>query len=354
MYEQLKSILNTTWKVGLGLFGLAAIGIGILLTSIWHENTYGRAYWKDKTLSKDIQVHGFNNNCVRIWDRRTANYISPKLRWVSGTPLRDSITVYCDLDGNRGFLNCNSGKIVIPAEKAAFRHAWQFSEGRAFVVLHDEDDLSVIDYSGKIIARNVAEYDKGYDYVFVDGLCELSKNGKYGLLALDGTWPVEPKYYDIESPNTFGYRLARSEEGYWLFDPEFNLVFPEPCDKMEFAIGRNEGTGTLYRSKNHIKQLVNCDGSVVEPFVIDGTYNLKYMVRYNEDSENEYALDPDLVVYCVDGWKGLMNKHTGRVITPANYTNFEMISKDLIKAELSYNYNDEAVVMDRSGRIVKQ
>ena len=354
MNTTLKRILSATWKVGLGLLGLATTVIGILIAEVWHEEKYGRATWKDKTLSKDIQVHGFNNNCVRIWDRSTASYISHKLRWVSGTPLRDSITVYCDLDGNRGYLNCNTGKIVIPAEKAAFRHAWQFSEGRAFVVLHDEDYLSVIDYSGKIIARNVAEYEKGYDYVFVDGLCELSKDGKEGLLTLDGTWIVEPKYYEIESPNTFGYRLARNEEGYWLFNPQINLVFSKPYDKMEFAIGRNEGTGTLYRSKNHIKQLVNYDESVVEPFVIDGTYSLKYMVRYNEESENEYALDPDLVVYCVDGWEGLMNKHTGRVITPANYTNFEMISKELIKAELSYNYNDEAVVMDRSGRVVKQ
>jgi len=132
------------------------------------------------------------------------------------------------------------------------------------------------------------------------------------------------------------------------------MVFPEPYDKMEYAIGRDDGTGTLYRTKGHVKQLVNYDGSVVEPFVIDGTYNLKYMVRYNEDSEDEYALDLDLVVYRVEGWEGLMNKHTGRVITPAVYTNFQMISKDLIMAELDYSYNDEAVVMDRSGRIVKQ
>lgn len=354
MNIKLKSILNPTRKVGLGLFGLLAIGLAILLASIWYEKPYGRAYRKDKTLSKDIQVHGFNNNCVRIWDRRTTSYISPKLRWVSGTPLRDSITVYSDLDGNRGYLNCNTGKIVIPAQKAAYRHAWQFSDGRAFVVLHDEDDLSVIDYSGKVIARNVAEYEKGYDYVFVDGLCELSKNGKDGLLALDGTWAVEPKYYSIECPSTFGYRLARNEDGYWLFNEQLELVFSEPYDKMEYAIGRDEGTGTLYRSKNHVKQLVNYDGSVVEPFVIDDTYNLKYMVRYNEDSEDEYALDSDLVVYRVDGWEGLMNKHTGRVITPATNTNFEMISKELIKAELGYNYNDEAVVIDRNVRVVKQ
>ena len=67
-----------------------------------------------------------------------------------------------------------------------------------------------------------------------------------------------------------------------------------------------------------------------------------------------YALDPDLVVYRVDGWEGLMNKHTGRIITPAAYTDFTMISKELIKAEQSLNYSNEAIVMDRSGRVVKQ
>lgn len=354
MNAKCKSILNATWKVGLGLFGLFAIGLAILLASVWYEKSYGRAYWKDKTLSKNIEVLGFNNNCVRVRDWQSNKYVTPKLRWVSGTPLRDSITVYCNRDGQRGYINCNTGKIVIPAETVIFHHAWQFSEGRAFVVLADEDSLSVIDYSGKILFRNVAPYIKGYDYVFEDGLCELNIDGKFGFFAKDGTWVVEPKYHYIESPNTFGYRIARNEEGYWLFDPQLNLVFPEPYDKMEYAIGRDDGTGTLYRTKGHVKQLVNYDGSVVEPFVIDGTYNLKYMVRYNEDSEDEYALDPDLVVYSVDGWEGLMNKHTGRVITPAVYTNFQMISKDLIMAELDYSYNDEAVVMDRSGRIVKQ
>ena len=56
MNAKLKSILNATWKVGCGLIGLAAIGIGILLAAVWYENTYGRAYGKDKTLSKDIRL----------------------------------------------------------------------------------------------------------------------------------------------------------------------------------------------------------------------------------------------------------------------------------------------------------
>ena len=354
MKIDLKSILNLTWKVGLGLFGITALLIGILIAVEWYDDTFGRAYWRDEDLSKNVAVHVFNNNRVRVYNKKIGKYVTPKLKWVSGTPKRDSLTVYADKDGNRGYLNCNTGEIVIPAKTAKYRHAWHFSNGRAFVVLPREDSLSVIDAFGRIVARNVAPYQYGYDCVFDwSGLCELEVDDKTGLLGLDGTWAIEPKYYVVEYPNTFGYRLARNEEGYWLYDPDLKLVYSEPYDKLEFAVGHEEGTGTLYRTRNHIKELVNYDGSIVEPFVIDGTYNLRYMVKYNEDSEDEFVLDPDLVVYRIDEWEGLMNKHTGHLITPAIYTDFEMISKELIKAELSFR-DENAVIMDRNGHVVKQ
>lgn len=354
MNATLKSVLNVTWKVGIGLFGIAALIVGILIFDVWYDNSYGRNYSCDKNLSKGIAVHSYNGNRARVWNRRTNSYVTPKLRWVSGTPLRDSLTVYCDVDGNRGYINCNTGAIVIPAEKARYRRAWQFSEGLAFVVLQDEENVSVIDHAGNVIARNVAPYDSWYDYIFVDGVCQVRVDDRVGLLAKDGSWAVEPKYYEIECPNTSGYRIARNEWGYWLYTPDLKLAFPEPYDRLSFASGRDEGTGTLFRTRNHVKQLVHYDGSVVEPFVIDGTYNLKYMTRYNECCEDEYALDPDLVVYQVDGWEGLMNKHTGRIVTPATYTDFKMISKELIKAQLGLGFDDESVVLDRNGRIVKQ
>ena len=344
--------------MGVGLFGIATLAVGILIFIVWKENTYGRNYRYDKNLSKDIAVHSYNGNNgsrARVWNRRTERYVTPKLRWVADTPLRDSITVYSDANGYRGYLNCNNGEIVIPAGEVRYRHAWQFSEGLAFVVLPypEEECLSIIDYAGNIIAKNVASYEEWYDYVFVDGVCKIRVDGKYGLLAKDGRWAIEPKYYDIECPNTFGYRIACNNEGYWLYNPDLKLAFSEPYDKLSYAVGRDEESGTMYRTKNHVKQMVNYDGSIIEPFVIDGTYDLKYVIRYNEDREDDYALDPDLVVYRVDGWEGLLNKHTGRVITPATYTNFEMISKELISAELGLD-DDESVVMDRNGRVVKQ
>lgn len=354
MKLNLKSILNLTWKVGLGLFGLVALVIGALIVREWFDDTYGRDPWSDESLSKNVDVHFYNDYRVRLWDKQAGRYVTPRLLWVSGEPERDSLTVYADMDGNRGYVNCNTGKIVIPAGKARYRHAWHFSEGRAFVVLPGEDSLSVIDYDGKVVARNVAPHFEDNDYVFENGLCELCKDGRYGLLSKDGTWALEPAFFHIDTPNTFGYLRVRDEKGYWLLDKDLKKVFPEPYDHMSYAIGREEGAGTLYLTKNHVKQLVNYDGSIVEPFVIDSTYELKYIIRYNEEEADEYALDPDLVVYRVDDWEGLMNKHTGRPVTPAIYTDFNMISKELIKAELDVNYEGEAVVMDRSGRVVKQ
>lgn len=353
MTQRLKSIIGITWKVGLGLFGIAAVVIGILIAETWYENSYGRAYWKDKTLSPDIVVRSFNNGRVRVWSKKTGRYITPKLMWVSGCPIRDSITVYCDVDGNRGYINCNTGAVVIDSKKVGYRHAWQFSEGRAFVVLPGYDSLSVIDHSGRIIVRNVAPFDKSYDYVYIDGVCKICFDDRCGLLSTDGTWVVRPEFFSIQTPNTFGYRIARNEHGYWLIDKDMKLVFDEPCEGIDYAIGHEEGEGTLYITRNHKKQLINYDGSIVEPFVIDGTYDLSYIIRYNSDDTSDYELVTDIVVYRVNGWEGLMNKQNGKIITPAIYTNFKMISKDLVRAELSMSYGDESVVMDKNGRVIK-
>lgn len=356
MKKKLIILLSLAWKAGLALLGLAALVIGILIVAEWHEDNYGRSRWRDMTLSDGVDVHYFADQRVRVWNNRTGKYVTQKLRWVSCTPERDSLTVYCDKNGNRGYINCNTGEIVIRADRVRLSHAWHFSEGAAFVVLPGEDSLSVMDHGGRVVARNVAPYDDRYDYVFENGLCEMHVGEMTGLLAIDGdgsvSWAIPADYYYIQYPNTFGYRIARNEEGCWLFDADLKLVFPEPYDKLEYAVGRSEGTGTLYRSHNHRKELVEYDGTVVEPFVIDGTYSLRYMVKYNEDDEDEYALDPDLVVYRVDDWEGLMNKHTGRLVTPADFTDFEMVSKDLIKADLSYRACGNAVVMDRNGRVV--
>ena len=96
MCTAIKRLFNLTWKVGLGLISLAALIIGILVVSVWYEERYGRDYWNDTTLSENVKVEAYNDNTVRVWSKKEAWNTTTKLRWVSGTPERDSLTVFCD------------------------------------------------------------------------------------------------------------------------------------------------------------------------------------------------------------------------------------------------------------------
>ena len=309
MDAKLKSIFNVTWKVGVGIFGLVALGIGILVAMSWYEYYYGRLVWKDRTLSKDVVVMAYENNCVRVRNKETGEYMTPKIRWVSGVPERDSLTVFCDKNGKRGFLSIKTGKIVIPA---LYAKAWQFSEGLG-AVLGEDDKIGFVDCNNNHVIDGMIPYVKGFDYVFKDGICvaPLWKNDelRYFVYGKDGRQVLDGSYVRFDEPNPSGYRVVANEDGCWLYDKAFNRVFDEPYDDMNLALA---GEG-VYRTKDHVKQLVDFEGKVLEPFVIDGTYSLKYMVKYHDDEADEYELVPDIVVYRVDGWEGLMNKENSHI-----------------------------------------
>ncbi|MBO4568646.1 MAG: WG repeat-containing protein [Candidatus Methanomethylophilaceae archaeon] len=342
-----KRILSITWKVGLGLAGLAAAVFVFLLICVWYEKSHGRNFSRDLTLSKDIVVRGFNDNTVRVWDKAACKYTTGKLRWVAGPPRRDSLTVFCSKEGRRGFLNVRTGRIVIPAQ---YRKAWQFSEGLGAVVW--DEHVGFIDRKNRPVIEYVIPFEKGFDYIFRDGYCTVKywdvDKYRYAVFRKDGRMVLGWDYRFIDEPDGNGYRVAANDDGYWLFDKDFRPVFPEPVDYMELA----RGYSGVYVTKGHVKQLLDFDGTVLEPFIIDDTYRLKYKTKIHSEDPDEYELDPDVVVYRVGRWEGLMDARTGKVITPAEYWGFEMVSKDLIRAQ--FGHNDEGVVMDKRGKIVKQ
>ena len=204
-------------------------------------------------------------------------------------------------------------------------------------------------------------FEKWMDSVSHPGERKVLYIGKYYIKASIGLDFTRIKFSVQDGVLTlFGVRftklndlaIVRDEDGYWLIDKNYNLVFSEPYEMIDFTCGR-EDTG-LYLTRNHVKVMATYEGKVVEPFVIDGTYDLQYKTNYNDDETYDYALDPDLVVYIVNGWEGLMDKHSGKVLTPAYYTDFTMISKNLIHAELDKGYDDNGVVMDRRGNVIRQ
>lgn len=349
MKLNLKSILNATWKVGLGLFGLGAAIIGILLTCVWHHERHGVDEYEAWSLSKDVAVQTYNDTRVRIRNNATGRFTTPKLEWVcEGEPRKDSLTVFCDLRGRRGFLNVKNGEIVIPAQYAK---AWLFSEGLG-AILGKNGKVGFIDKDNRLVIDCIIPYEEGSDYVFKDGCLTAGywQDGRRhcAVFGKDGQLVLGWNHTRVDDADERGYRVAADDNGCWLYDRQFKRVFPAPYDDIELARG-NEG---VYVTKGHVKQLVDFDGTVLEPFVVDDVYQLKYVTRYNADEPDTYEILPDVVGYRVSSWEGLMDARTGKALTPAIYWSFDVISKDLIQANLGYS--EESVVLDRRGRLVKQ
>ena len=70
MNTNLKTILNATWKVGLGLLGAGAAVFAIILAICFYIGRCGRADYGDRHISQDVEVHAYQNG-VRIWNRAT-------------------------------------------------------------------------------------------------------------------------------------------------------------------------------------------------------------------------------------------------------------------------------------------
>jgi hypothetical protein len=353
MKANIKKCLGVTWKVGLGLIGVAALVVGILIVKVWHEETYGRCEWEEESLSSKVVVEGFNDERVRVRNKETGRYTTPKLKWVSGIPERDSLTVFCDMAGRRGFLNINDGEVVIPAQ---YDRAWQFSEGLGAVV-GKNGKVGFIDRDNRLVIGCEIPYEPGFDYVFKDGSCTVvrwdkdSEDYVFAVYGKDGRLILPWGLKRVTDLNEDGYRIIGDEEGEWLYDREFRRVSAESSERLSFAAGM-DGAGGVYRTRNNIKQLVDYSGNVIEPFVIDRTRPLKYMVKYNDEDADDYELVSDIAVYVVNSWEGLLDLRTGKPLTPPNYWSVDMASKDLVSARLGYG--NESVLLDKRGRVVNR
>ena len=343
MNISLKQILAISWKTGLGLLGLVACCLAVVVTFAWIKDTYGRDSWYDKSLSETVDLHYFNDDTYRVWNRQTERYTTPRVKWVSGAPERDSLTVFCTKNGERGFLNIRNGEVIIPAR---YTKAWHFSEGLGAVSGKD-GKIGFINHDGESVIGFEIPYQQGFDYIFKNGFCIVKayREGRWScaVYGKDGHLVLPWEYYDCSDPDPEGYRIFRNKEGEWLFDRNFELVFPQAYEDITFA----EEQKGVFLTSGHIKILVDYEGHILEPFVIDNTLPLKYLVRYGDDGEDEYALVPEIVRYQVGYWEGLLDTRTGKPLTPPLYWSLEMISKDLILAKV--DRGEEGILLDKRG-----
>ena len=345
-----RKVLNISWKVALVVIGVfAACLIFSAVLEQYDDHCGSSAHYCDRYLSDDICVHSFSSSTVRVYNLKTKEYLTPKLKWVADTPERDSLTVFCDKYDRRGFLNVNTGKIVIEGK---YEHAWVFSEGLAAVVEPD-GKMGFIDNTGEYVVAPTLDYFASHDYVFKHGVCCIGdRDGNQGLLGRDGEWVLPQEYYWIDYVAQADMFIPTKDEKEGLIrNGSFEWVYPVEYDDINW-IDAPTGKGFILY-KDFCSKHVAVDGTVIDEFLVDSTQELKYMIKYNSTTEDEYAISDKVISFRVYNLWGVMDRHTGRVIIPAKYGNIEMASKNIIKCSLEPDSYDDNVLYDLKGNKIE-
>ena len=345
-----RKMLNVGWKVALVVIGIFALCL--IVSVVWvHKNKHcgeDAHYW-DRDLSENICVHVLCSGDVRVYDRRAEKYVTPRLEWVSGTPDRDSLTVFCDRDGKRGFLNIYTGKIAI---EGRYEHAWVFSEGLAAVV-EPGGKMGFIDGSGEYVIAPQFGYIDSHDYVFKHNVCCIADgDGNQGLLSREGKWVLPQEYSFIDYIEAIDMFVPEKDGKKGLLrNGSFEWVYPVAYDDISWT---DAPTGHGYVLYNDFRSWhVAMDGTVIDEFLVDDTQELRYMIKYNSDGADEYAISDKIISFEVSGLWGVMDKHTGKVLVPAKYGNVEMVSKDIVKCSLESDQYDDYVLYDLKGNKIE-
>ena len=325
---------------------LVPAGFVALIACAYYDSEYGRWYWKDEYLSKNVEIHGFQDYKVRVYNHCTGKYTTPKVNWVSDAPINDSLAVYA-IPEKRGYINTKNGEIVIDAELNDYRKAWVFSEGLAAVMkdgkigfINDQNDVVIpfqFDYTDKCRMCD-------FGYVFHNGYCAMTDaDGNLGLIDKNGNWVVGPEYDEIWAPHKSGYRVIVKDSKHGVLDSTGTIVYPAEYGYISIIPDR------FVLNKGGKKWQVDFEGNIVQPFMFDNTYYLKYPIGYNECGEMQFAF-ADFLKYEVMNCYGIMNRITGEPITPAIYSGINMLSKDLFEVQEYDSY--DWYLIDTKGNVV--
>ena len=336
-------------RVIAAIWALISVCLLALIVYNYYNSEYGRWYWRDESLSKDVKVHGFQDYKYRVYNQCIGEYTTPKINWVSDASKNDSLAVYA-LPNKRGYINIKNGKIVVDAETNNYSKAWVFSEGLAAVM--KDGKIGFINEQNEVVIPFQFDYSEecrmwDFGYVFHNGYCIMTnKDGSLGLIDTTGRWIVEPAYDEIWAPHTSGYRVVLKDGKYGILDSMCNVVY-----LVEYSYIDVLSDGFVL-TKGGKKWQVDFKGNTVQPFMYDSIVELlSYPVAYGDDAEFRYKLS-DFASYEVLNCYGIMNRITGEPITPAIYSDINMLSKNL--CEVQDSESCDWYLMDTKGNVVSK
>ena len=308
---------------------------------------YGRTYY-NRELSENITLHSFSDNKWRVYDYTSEKYMTDKINWLSEVSDNDSLAVYA-LPDKRGYINVNTGRIVIDAQANDYNKAWVFSEGLAAVF--KDNKIGFINANNEVVIPFQFDYtDKcrmwEFGYLFHNGYCAIpNADGDLGLIDKSGKWVVEPAYDEIWAPHKSGYRVIVKENKYGILNAGCDVVYPAEYGYIDIL------SNGFVLTKGGKQWQVDFEANTVQPFMFDGTYYLNYPNGYDSCGDLIYEL-ADFVKYEIMNSYGIMNRITGEPITLAIYSDINMLSKELFEVQEYGSY--DWYLLDTKGNVVSE
>lgn len=308
------------------------------------NNVWGREEWRDETISENVEIRYFNDGSHRLYNSETGKYTTPRLEWISIND-ENPYGVYA-LNGKRGYVNTETGEIIIDADANNYRKAWMVSEGLAAV--WKDGKVGFINTDGDVVIPFQYEYNENcamwdYGILFHEGLCSMTDaEGKLGLINTDGEWVLPAEYDEIWVPK-HGYRILIKDNRYGIADIRGNLIYPAEYGYIDIL----DNGFALTKGGRRIQ--VDSTGKTVVDFMFDDSYNLRYPGYVNENGDTVYHLS-DYASYQVIQRYVIMDRNTGRPITPAVYRDIEMISYKIFKVQTE---NMDWILLDDNGQIIQ-
>ena len=348
-----KKIWSVTWKTltGIVLF-LMVIGGGFLLNAYFHSWEFQHRYGSDSVdkyypaNSTTFMIEEKWGKYYRTIDALTGKKLTPKLKYIYNGRVNDTLTVFQDKKGKRGYLNAYTGQIALPAK---YEHAWVFSEGLAAVTINN--NLGFIDHSGNwAIAPRFRYAGENIEYVFKQGLCTVKDScGMFGLIDYNGNFVLQPEYTYIRRYKN-GCRILTKEDLKGLYCDSTRQFILE-CEYNDITFS-DEG---ITLTKDGRKWMVSHDlKTVIYPFLFDEQNSFRVYLDEKDEYGNHksYKFQP-IGYYSIYYHYGLWDRRTGKPITPAIYKWIEYVTPNLFDCELAGGYAGDHVFINAKGEIVQ-
>lgn len=327
------------------IFVVIPVGFLLLWGYVMYLDNFGRDYW-DRRLSENIELHSFSDNTWRVYDCTAEEYTTDKINWISDVPENDSLAVYA-IPNKRGYIDVITGRIIIDAEANDYRKAWVFSEGVAAVM--KEGKIGFINTDNEVVIPFQFDFSEecrmwNFAYLFHGGYCIMTnEDGNLGLIDKSGNWVVEPAYDQIWAPHESGYRVVVNDGKYGVLDSKCDMVYP-----VDYAFINIVSDGFVFIKGGKMWQ-TDFEGNITHPFLYNYSCYMSYSESYDECGNLQETL-ADYMKYEVMNNYGIMNRLTGEPITPAIYSEINMLSKELFEVQESDSY--DWYLLDTKGNMV--